>query len=412
MQHVGDVGIDDRLMSWLRRENGRREARDRSLPRCNAPLRPRFQTLVATMQQRRGHWLAYLLLTSVVNHGHLRHGTVKFLQELGSMRKTSLGAAAFLAILSAPAVGADAPGRVVKSVAPPVASAACKETAALPTDIFGFTTGSDVNDLGALSGALEYNGNYGTRFGKLYGHLGKAQVSYSPFPCFEIGPSIIGVTSNARFNTFGLDTRQIGGSVEMKYKLLGRATHGIGLTFTTEPGAFSRKYTSGFVDVFGNPVQPSGSVYSNLARILMDAELVKDRLYGALNIEYGALWDNPVSQSPGFGFPTPGFARFSNLNVRAALSLKATDTFYVGLEGSHQRAYTGIFFKEELGHAWFAGPTFFWQATDKLAVTGSYNYQFAGTTRDAVNVIGASSKGVDLINFNRHLVKLKVAYSF
>jgi hypothetical protein len=328
------------------------------------------------------------------------------------MRKMSLGAAAFLAILSAPAIAADVPGRVVKTIAPPVASAACKETAGLPTDIFGFTTGSDVNDLGALSGALEYNGNYGTRFGKLSGHLGKAQLSYSPFPCFEIGPTIQGFTSNAGFTTFGLDTRQIGGTVELKYKLLGRATHGIGLTFTTEPGAFSRKYASGFTDVFGNPVQPSGALYSNLARILIDGELVKDRLYGAINLEHVAVWDDPVSQSAGLGLPNPGFARFSAFNVRAALAAKLADTFYLGVEGSHQRAYTGLFLNKDIGNAWFAGPTFYWQATDKLAVTGAYSYQFAGSTRDAINVIGASSKGVDLINFNRHLVKLKVAYSF
>ena len=63
-------------------------------------------------------------------------------------------------------MAADLPGRVTKPTPPPAAQA-CKETSALPTDIFGFTTGSDVNDLGALSGALEYNGSYGTRFGSL-----------------------------------------------------------------------------------------------------------------------------------------------------------------------------------------------------------------------------------------------------
>jgi hypothetical protein len=68
--------------------------------------------------------------------------------------------------------------------------------------------------------------------------------------------------------------------------------------------------------------------------------------------------------------------------------------------------------KQELGNAWFAGPTFYWQATEKLAVTGAYNYQFAGQTKDAFNTIGVGSKGVDLVNFNRHLAKLKLAYSF
>jgi hypothetical protein len=328
------------------------------------------------------------------------------------MGKTAYSLGMALAIsASAAAMAADAPRRVVKPVAPPP-SAACLENSGLPTDIFGFATGSDVNDLGALSGALEYNGNYGTRFGRLNGHLGKAQLSYSPLPCLEIGPTVQGFTANAGFTTFGLDTRQVGGTVEMKYKLLGRATHGVGLTITTEPGAFNRQYKSGFVDAFGNPVQPRGAFYSNVARVLIDAELIKDRLYGAINLEHAAVWDDPVSQSAGLGLPNPGFARFSGLNLRAALAAKLSDTFYLGVEGSHQRAYTGIFFKQDLGNAWFAGPTFYWQATEKLSVTGAYNYQFAGRTTNAFNAIGASSKGVDLVNFNRHLVKFKLAYSF
>ncbi len=316
-------------------------------------------------------------------------------------------------VISASAsLAADMPGGSKKPTPPPAPSAACKETSALPTDVFGFTTGSDVNDLGATSAALEYNGNYGTRFGKLNGHLLKAQVSYSPFPCVEIGPTIQGFTSNARFNTFGFDTRQYGGTLEMKYKLLGRATHGVGLTITSEPGVFSRQYKSGFADALGNPFQPRGNLVSNLARVLIDFELVKDKLYGAINLEHSAVWDDPVSQSAGLGFAAPGYARFSNVNIRAALAYKVTDAFFIGAEASHQRAYTGIFMKQELGNAWFAGPTFYWQATEKLAVTGAYNYQFAGQTRDAFNAIGASSKSVDLINFNRHLAKLKLAYSF
>ncbi len=47
-----------------------------------------------------------------------------------------------------------------------------------------------MNDLGALSGALEYNGNYGTRFGRAAVHLLKGQLSYSPLPCLEIGPTL------------------------------------------------------------------------------------------------------------------------------------------------------------------------------------------------------------------------------
>jgi hypothetical protein len=334
------------------------------------------------------------------------------------MRKFRTAAlTAAMAMAAVTAMAADMPGRVVKPAAP-APSAACKETSGLPTDIFGFTTGSDVNDLGALSGALEYNGAYGARFGRFQGHLGKVQLSYSPLPCLEVGPTIQGFAAGAGLTTYGLSARQFGGTVEIKYKLLGRAVHGVGLTITTEPGAFSRRYDTlanaggfpVFADPFGNALRPSGAVYSNLARILIDGELVKDRLYGAINLEHAATWDDPVTQFN--GVRVKDFAKTSGFNIRASLSAKLTDTFYLGVEGSHQRAYLGTFLNRDLGNAWYAGPTFYWQATEKLAVTGAYSYQFAGQTESFAIPAGRSGKNVDLFNFNRHQAKLKLGYSF
>jgi len=323
-------------------------------------------------------------------------------------KAASLGLFGIIAATSV-TLAADLPGRVTKPTPPPAAQA-CKETSALPTDIFGFTTGSDVNDLGALSGALEYNGSYGTRFGSLSANLLKAQLSYSPLLCLEIGPTVQGFSVNAGSSTFGLDTRQFGGTVELKYKILGRATNGIGLTITTEPGIFNRQYRSGFYDAFGNITRPNGALASNLARILMDFELIKDKLFGAINVEYQTAWDDPIS--PSDGFRSPGFFKSSGLNIRAALSYKLAETFYFGVEGSHQRLYSGTFFNQDLGNAWFLGPTFYWQATEKLALTGALNFQLAGQTENAFTNFGISSKNVDLVNFNRSLAKLKLVYNF
>lgn len=330
---------------------------------------------------------------------------------------TGLSVAALMG-LSATAMAADMPRRVVKPTAPVAASAACKETSGLPTDVFGFTTGSDVNDLGALSGALQYNGNFGTRFGRLTGHQVTAQLSYSPFPCVEIGPTLQGFSASTGATTFGSDVSQFGGTLEMKYKLLGRATHGVGLTITTEPGIFSRRYGSlvnaggfpVFADPFGNALRPSGNVVSNLARVLIDFEILKDRLFGAINIEHAAVWDDPASQFN--GVRVKDYAKFSNLNIRAALAYKLNDAFYLGVEGSHQRAYAGTFLNRELGNAWFAGPTFFWQATEKFALTGAYNYQFAGESEAIAIPAGRRARDFDLFNFNRHVVKVKAAYNF
>jgi hypothetical protein len=151
-------------------------------------------------------------------------------------------------------------------------------------------------------------------------------------------------------------------------------------------------------------------VVSNVARVLIDFELVKDKLFGAINLEHAATWDDPVSQFNGLRIKE--YAKSSNFNVRASLAAKLTDSFYLGVEGSHQRAYAGAFLNRDLGNAWFAGPTFYWQATEKFSVTGAYNYQFAGQTDVLGLPAGRLTKNQDLFNFNRHLAKLKVAYSF
>ena len=326
------------------------------------------------------------------------------------MRRRFAACLLALAGTAGAASAADIPGRVTKPGPTPAPSLACKETSGLPTDIFGFTTGSDVNDLGSLSGSLEYNGNFGTRFGWAKGHLLKGQLSYSPLPCVEIGPTVQGATLAAQATTLGANSTQYGGTVEMKYKILGRSEHGVGLTITTEPGAFDRTYRRGFADALGNPFRPTGPVFANLARVLIDFELVKDTVYGAINLEHSATFDDAVT--PFDGFRNPGYLKSSGFNLRAALAYKLNDSVYLGAEASHQRAYLGAFLNRDLGEAWFAGPTFYWQVNDKVSLTGAYNYQFAGRTKDAFTLYGAASKGVDLFNFNRHLAKLKLAYSF
>lgn len=103
-------------------------------------------------------------------------------------------------------------------------SAMCKEKTALPADAFGFATGSDVMDLGAWAGALDNTYVSGNRGGKGYGYVGTAQISGSFLRCLEVGPYLYyGI---AGFKPYGgLETKGtlLGGGVEMKYKVLGRA---------------------------------------------------------------------------------------------------------------------------------------------------------------------------------------------
>jgi hypothetical protein len=319
-----------------------------------------------------------------------------------------LVAAAALALSVSAAVAADMPSRTIKPTAPAPASNACLETAGLPTDIFGFSSGSDVSDYKAWGSALEYNGAFGTRFGTLNGHNVKAQVSTSPIRCLEVGPSLnygfarssdrIGLTS-ARSSAFG-------GQIEFKYKLLGRSVHGIGLTLTAEPGFSSvqNRFSDPFTPFFGSE---RSRLATNSFKLLTDFAIVPDRVFGAINVEYGQAWNS----SELFGLngcsavSTNAWCRASSLNLRAAVSAKLTDTFYVGVEGQHLRAYSGTFLNSLNGQAWYVGPTVFWQATEKLAISGTFATQVAGKARGVPNTL-------DLDNFSRHVGKLKLGYSF
>jgi hypothetical protein len=324
------------------------------------------------------------------------------------MRFCLTAAAAILFVTAAHA--ADAPGRVVKPAPAAEPSNACKETAAtaLPTDIFGFSSGSDVADLGSWGAAAEYNGAYGTRRGTLQAHNIKTQISTSPFPCLEIGPSLnYGFSRlHERVGLTGTNISAFGGQIEFKYKLLGRATHGVGLTLTAEPG-YSRIRTR-----FNDPLAPfSGSegsaAGSNSFKALLDFAIVPERIFAAINVEYAQSWTSaePLGLNGCAPNSLAAWCRASNLNIRAALSAKLADNVFLGVEGQHLRTYSGAFLNRLQGQAFYVGPTLFWQATEKLALSGTFATQVAGQARSVPN-------SLDLNNYSRHIAKVKLGYAF
>lgn len=280
---------------------------------------------------------------------------------------------------------------VKKPSAMPPPSAMCKETKALPPDAFGFATGSDVFDLGGYGIALDNTASAGLKGGRGYGYTGLLQLSGSFFPCLEVGPYVF--VSVGGFKPYGgVDATGTigGGGVELKYKLLGRAPHGVGLTFAVNPslGGYNGRAFFG-----GN-----SSVFSNSFRLLADAELLKGRLYGALNLE---LFQTAFADT------APGFPNVSTFAVRGALTTPVTESVWLGGELSYQVQKTGMWVNGNFrAAAAYIGPTFFWSITDKLTLNGTYAYQFAGTDKSGPG----RELGTQFLPF--HLARLKLAYSF
>ncbi len=327
-------------------------------------------------------------------------------------RKTA--AAILLALAGAGVAQAADPTR--RTVAPPTPEATftgCRETkeSALPADVFGFGSGTDVADPGSLGAALEYNGASGRRGGSFVGHSLKTQAPYGLAPCLEIGPSL-NFGSGRGTNRLALTTDRatvFGGQFEVKYKVLGRAVHGVGLTLVTEPG-YSMVRNS-----LSDPLTPfSGSErsrqFSNTYKVLTDFTLVPDRLFGAVSFEFSHAFNTAEPLALNGCAPASGrldaWCRSSNLNTRGALALKIADPLFIGVEASHLRAYRGAFLNVPAGHATFIGPTFFWEPiAGKLSISGTVAVQVAGK---AVGVAG----NLDTTNFNRHVAKLKLGYTF
>lgn len=299
--------------------------------------------------------------------------------------RSFVAAAALLGATSA--FAADLPSRKGVAVAP-APSASCLERNAVPTDIFGFTTGSDVSDLGAWGIAAEYNGAFGTRVGSFYGHLGKLQASTSFLRCFEVGPYVIGSFARNSIPLGGsFETTAFGGGVEMKYKVLGRDTHGVGLTFVVDPSVSAVNISGGG----GNATS-----FATSLKILLDKELIANKLYGAINLQYDLGW---IGNDPYF--------RTSNLTLSGALSYQLADGVFLGGEARYLRTHTGLTFNRFTGEALFLGPTFYWQATKQLAVTGAVGFQVWG--REPGSVPAAK---LNLATANQTIAKLKFAYSF
>ena len=303
-----------------------------------------------------------------------------------SPNSASLAAFALAGALAATAASAaDLPSRKGAPAAPAPTISACSETDSIPTDAFGFTTGSEVASVGSFGPSLTYAGGYGTRIGRLNSHGLQLQGSYGLFPCAEIGPYLLGGVTNGRALGVSTDATSYGAGVEMKYRLLGRDMHGIGLTLVIDPSV-NRTNPDGIATNF--------TTYNTGIRLYADNALVPGKLYAAFNASQDMTWTGP---SP--------YGRSSTLTLAGSLAWQVQEGLYLSGEVRHQRRHNDLGFGNEAGNATFVGPGVFWQASKEWALSAAYNIQVYGKAK-------GQPGDLDLTNFSRHVLKVKAGYSF
>ncbi len=256
--------------------------------------------------------------------------------------------------------------------------------------MFGFTTGSDIGEPRSTELESETQGRIGKRAGSYAAFGTTFEYKYTLNDYLRISPGASVIYQNIS-GVPGLDDRRQlafqGLSVEFSYRFLDRQKAPFGFTLNVVP-QWNR-----IDDISGAPVEQYGAEIS----LLVDRELIADRLYGAFNV----IYDPETTRARASGL----WERETTAGLAAALTAQISSGVFVGLETRYLRRYEGLSFDQFAGEALYAGPTFYIKLSDRWSIAGAWNLQLAGHAVSDPNTL-------DLKNFDRHEVKLRLSAEF
>jgi hypothetical protein len=256
--------------------------------------------------------------------------------------------------------------------------------------LFGFTIGSDVGEVGEreLEGSL--TGRFSKGTGTYDAGSGTMSMEFVPMSNFRTeftavvdSYDINGVSGLAdqRYTAFG------GLSADFRYQLLDRASAPFGLAVGAEP-QWGRAD-----DVTGAPVSQYGVNFVAAA----DREIIPDRLVAAFNLLY-----QPDAQRAKL---TGTWSQESTAGVAFAMMAQLHPGFFVGGEARYLRQYDGFGLDSLAGQGLFAGPTVYFQLSERAWITLAWSSQVVG---HATAVAGS----LDLVNFERQQGRLVFGVNF
>jgi hypothetical protein len=268
----------------------------------------------------------------------------------------------------------------------PAGSAAAVDT----QFIFGFTMGADVGEAGEKEIEFQSFGRFGKADGSYSALQQQLRVEYSPVENLrlEIG---VPITLHSISGVSGLDDRsQVafnGVTSEVRYRFLNREAHLFGLTIGAEP------HWSRVDDISGEAVNNYGCEFS----ISADTEFVPNRVFAAINLLYDPEWTSSRIN----GLTT----QQSTVGISAAVTMQVRPGIFIGGEARYLRTFDGIGLNGFMGNALFVGPSMYATLSKDLAISAAWDIQVAG------GAVG-SPGSLDLANFERHWVLLRVEYNF
>lgn len=266
-------------------------------------------------------------------------------------------------------------------------------------NLFGFTEGTDVGKKGEQEILVDTIGRFSKRRdGPGRSGYGAAQpivsYQYDLTDNFSIEPGLWFDARDSR-NVAGVPDKSFGtfngGSLELKYQFFKRtAERPFSLALQAEP-QYARV----------TPIEGQGAdVYSVETRLIADARLVPDRLWGGINL----IYDPQVARLKGSG----EVDRTSTLSVSGTLMAKVASDLYLGPEARYMRAYEGAFLNRFEGHAVFVGPVLHYQVMEKGFLTLAYSTQVFGHDRDP----DFADRAFNLNQFSRHNLRVRFGVEF
>jgi hypothetical protein len=255
--------------------------------------------------------------------------------------------------------------------------------------IFGFTEGSDIGKKGEIEAESQTDGGLGKRAGT-YTALGNvSMLKYSVADDLRIAPWVASTYHNIS-GVPGFDDRSgpafQGLGVEMRYRLLDREKAPFGLTLNVSP------HWNRIDEATGEGVRQYGVGFA----ALLDKEIVADRIWGAFNLFYEPEWTR---------LGTGEWERDATIGLGAAVTHRVRPWLFLGGELRYMRKYEGAGLGTFAGEALYVGPTAYVIMSPRWNVTLAWNIQVAG------HAVGDPGP-LDLVNFERHQVHIRLGYSF
>ena len=256
--------------------------------------------------------------------------------------------------------------------------------------LFGFIEGSDIGAAGEKDLEVNSTVRSGRRTGSFTDAASAFELKYTAFRNFRISTAATIAYYNIAGVT-GMEDRREGAfqslSFDARFRLLEHDHSSFGLTLSIEPHW-------GFADETGGaPISHFG--WEGL--LVMDRELVRDRLFGALNLHFDT--DRTESVAGGSKEQQP------TLGIGGALAGQVISRVWIGGEVRYFRSYEGAGLDTFTGHAVYIGPTLYARFGEHAWLSAAFDVQALGR---AVTSPGA----LDLVNFERYQAKFRLGYDF